>query len=156
VSLTDWPDLAVEASPVPVPRETEATVFLPPLELLARRWNEIEPMLRRATDRTGCYEPVDLLIMAGTGQVGIWLCMQGEAIDAVVVTQTTTYPRRRVMEVLFAGGSNLSRWRKPLVAAIDKQARELGCTHVASAGRPGWLRAWGAEATGDIIMVREL
>lgn len=155
MTLTDWPDLAAEASPIPRPAE-EVQVYLPPLEVLARRWNEIEPMLRRSTERTCCYEPVDLLIMAGTGAVGMWLCMRGEAIDAVTVTQITTYPRRRVLEVLFTAGGNLAAWRAALVGAIDKHARDLGCSHVASAGRPGWVRAWGARATGDIIMVREL
>jgi hypothetical protein len=156
MSLTEWPDLAASPIPPVVSRGTEATVYLPPLEEVARRWNEVSPLLDRATSRTGCYEPIDLLMLAGAGQVGIWFCARGEAIDAVVVTQIVSYPRRRVMEVLFAGGSNMPAWRKKLVAAIDKHARGLGCTHVASAGRPGWVRAWGAEATGDIIMVREL
>jgi len=155
MSLTDWPDLAALASPVPALGE-ETRVFLPPLELLAQRWNELEPMLRRSTERTCCYEPIDLLMLAGTGQVGIWLCMRGEEIDAVLVSQVTTYPRRRIFEMLFAGGSNLRAWRDAAVAALDKHARELGCTHVACAGRPGWARAWGGHATGDIIMVREI
>ena len=156
MSLTDWPDLMVEMSPVPVPPEIEATVSLPPLEVLARRWNEIEPLLRKSTERTCCYEPVDLLILAGTGRVGIWLCMRGEAIDAVLVSQVTVYPRRKILEMLFAGGSNMAAWRDLAVQALDKHARELGCTHVACAGRPGWARAWGGHPTGDIIMVREI
>lgn len=155
MTLTDyWPDL-VEASTV-VSRETDVTVSLPPAEVLVERWGEIAPMLSRSTSRTGCYEPIDVLALAMAGRMSVWLCMRGEEIDAVVVTQVTVYPRRRVMEVLFAGGSNMRCWRQPLVAAIDSHARDLGCTHVASAGRPGWLRAWGAEATGDIIMVREI
>lgn len=155
MTLTDWPDLAAEASPVPRPAE-EVQVYLPALEVLAARWNEIEPMLRKSTERTCCYEPVDLLIMAGTGQAGIWLCMRGEAIDAVLVSQVTTYPRRKILEMLFAGGGNMRAWRDAAVRALDKHARAHGCTHVACAGRPGWARAWGGHPTGDIIMVREI
>lgn len=157
MTLTEWPDLAAEVPPIPVSVSHKTVqVFLPPIEMLANRWGEISGMLEKATSRTLCYEPIDLLMLAGTGQVGIWLCMWGEEIDAVVATQVTTYPRRRVMEVLFGGGSNMRRWIKPLVAAIDQHARDLGCSHVATAGRPGWIRAWGAHATGDIIMVREI
>ena len=155
MSLTEWPE--VTQAPV-VARDTSGVaVYLPSLEELARRWAEIEPLLERATRRTGCYQPVDLLMRAGTGQAGIWLCVHGDdLLDAVLVTQVTVYPRRRVLEVLFGGGDNLRLWIKPAVAAIDKHARDLGCSHVASSGRPGWMRAWGAEATGDIIMVRGL
>lgn len=157
MSLTEWPGLAVEASPVPVSCETVATVFLPPIEDLARRWNEIEPLLERSTSRTGCYEPIDLLMLAATGQAGMWLCVHGDdLLDAVLVTQVTVYPRRRVLDVIFGGGDNMHLWIKAAVREIDRHARELGCSHVASAGRPGWQRAWGCRATGDIIMVREL
>src|SRR5262245_47135482 len=155
MSLTDWPGLAIEASPVPVSCET-ARVFLPPLELLARRWNEIEPMLRKSTERTCCYEPIDLLILAGTGQVGIWLCMRGEELDAALVSNVTNYPRRKIWGMLFAGGTKMPAWRDAGVAALDKHARDLACTHVACAGRAGWARAWGGHATGDIILVREI
>jgi len=157
VSLTDWPDLAAPPVPVPVSRETGPTVFLPPLEDLARRWLEIEPLLARSTSRTGCYEPIDLLVLAMTGQAGMWLCVHGDdLLDAVLVTQVTVYPRRRVLDVIFGGGDNLHLWIKTAVREIDRHARELGCSHVASAGRPGWQRAWGCRATGDIIMVREI
>lgn len=153
MSLTEWPGEQIEVSPVPH-RISDVTVSLPSFEVLVGRWGEIAPMLERATSRTRCYEPIDLLLMAATGQAGIWLCMRGEQLDAVLVTQVTVYPRRRVLEMLFAGGDNMASWRKAAIDAMDKHARELGCTHVACAGRPGWARAWGGEATGDIIMVR--
>ena len=157
MSLTDWPGQLAAAESQVVSVSCETSVYLPPIEELARRWCEIEPMLERATRRTGCYEPIDLLLMTAAGRAGMWLCTHGEEeLDAVLVTQVTVFPRRRVMEVLFGGGSNMWRWRKMAVAAIDNHARELGCDHVASSGRPGWCRAWGAEATGDIIMVRGL
>lgn len=155
MTLTDWPDITVEASAVPVSPET-VTVTLPPIEVLARRWCEIEPMLERATLRTQCYEPIDLLMMAGTGRAAMWLAMRGDEILAAIVTQVTVFPRRRVMEVLFSGGREMKAWLPLAVAAIDQHAIACGCSHVASSGRPGWKRAWGAYSTGDIIMVRDV
>jgi hypothetical protein len=134
----------------------EVTVYLPPIEEVVRRWSEIEPVLARATTRTGCYEPIDLLMMAANGKAGLWLCKHGDEIDAALVTQVVIYPRRRILEVIFGGGNNLKRWVETAVEAIDQHASELGCSHVACVGRSGWVRAWGAHPTGDIIMVREL
>lgn len=156
MTLTEWPDVAAPASPVPVSRET-ITVSLPPLDEVARRWHEIEPLLDRATRRTGCYEPIDLLMLAMAGRAAIWLCRrEDEEILAVLVSQVTVYPRRRVLEMMFAGGGNMAEWREIAVQTLDRHAREAGCTHVACAGRPAWARAWGGRATGDIIMVRDI
>jgi len=155
MTLTDWPDLMVEASPV-ISRETDVTVSLPPFEVLVGRWGEIAPMIARATIRTGCYEPTDLLLMAARGEMAIWLCMRGEIIDAALVSQVINYPRRRILEMVAAGGANMAAWRDIAVRTLDQHARALGCAHVACIGRPGWARAWGGDPTGDIVMVREV
>lgn len=158
MSLTDWPG-SVPADVRLVPRDTTdpaVKVYLPSLDELARRWREIEPLLQKATIRTGCYEPVDCLAMAMAGQAGIWICTYHDKLDAVFVTQLVVYPRRRVLEVSFGAGRNMRRWCKAIVEAVDRHARQLGCSHIASYGRRGWTRAWGAEATGDIIMARKL
>jgi hypothetical protein len=152
VSLTTW-----ETGPAPTALPGEAVVRLPPIEEIALRWREAEPLIAKATRRTGCYEPIDLLALAIAGKFGIWFCeAEPGRLDAVIVTEVATYPRRRVLEVLFAGGGNMRAWIGPAVAAIDRHARELGCSHVAGMGRAGWVRAWGARSTGDVIMVREL
>lgn len=130
------------------------TVRLPPLDVILDHWPQVEAHLRRATERTGCYEPIDLLKMAFAGEVGIWLCEGRTGIDAAFVTWIKQYPRRRVLEIAAGGGNNMKDWIEPLKAALDRHAREMGCDHIASTARPGWLRAWGARATGDIQMVR--
>jgi len=156
MTLTEWPcSTAAPARPVPA-IESDVAGYLPSLDELARRWHEIEPLLAKATVRTGCYEPIDLLLLAGAGRAGIWLCTHQGHLDAALCTQIVAYPRKRVLEVMFGGGGNLWRWRRQLVETIDRHAREHGCSHVATCGRPAWLRAWGAKATGDIVMVRDI
>jgi hypothetical protein len=129
-------------------------VHLPPLDYIVDHWPQIEAHLRRATERNGCYEPIDLLRMAFAGEVGIWLCQSRTGIDAAFVTWIKQYPRRRVLEIAAGGGNNMKDWIEPLRQALDRHARETGCAHIASTARPGWLRAWGAHPTGDIQMVR--
>lgn len=134
----------------------EVTVRLPSIEELADRWFVIGPLLERATRRTGCYLPSDLLALAMAGRAAIWVCEIDGVIEAAVATQVQQYPRRRIYEVLFGGGNQMRRWIKPLVAAIDEHARQLQCDHVACSGRRGWVRAWGAELTGDVVLIRAI
>ena len=131
-------------------------VRLPPLDEVLRHWPQIEAHLRRATERTGCYEPIDLLRMAFAGAVGIWLCEGRKGIEAAVVTEVKQYPRKRILDVLFAGGGNMAEWMPELRVAIDKHAREMGCDHIASIARKGWIKAWPGRATGDVVIVRGL
>jgi hypothetical protein len=131
-------------------------VSLPSLDAILKNWEVISAHLHRATVRTGCYEPIDLLQMAFAGQAGIWICEVDGKIRAAFVTVVQVFPRRRILEIVAGGGGGMKYWIEPLKAAIDNHARELGCSHCGSTGRPGWLRAWGAEPTGDIQMVRDV
>jgi len=145
--------------PVPTPRahpSAAAVVRLPLLDELLLVWPHVARLLHRATVRTGCYEPIDLLRMAMAGQVGIWVCEVDGKIAAVLVSEVKQYPRRRILEMLFAGGDRMREWISAAVAALDAHGRACGCSHVSTIGRPGWARAWGGEATGDIVVVRGL
>ena len=142
------------------------SVRLPPLDELALNWWRIEPLLRRATQITGCYEPIDVLQLAMAGRVGVWLAGNTGAdragiwlagdIDAVIVTEVKEYPRRRVLEMMFCGGDNMASWLEEAIEVFDAHAKTCGCSHIACIGRPGWERAWRGRRTGDVVMVREL
>ena len=126
-------------------------VTLPPLDELAAKWHLVAPLLHKATSRTGCYEPIDLLALAMAGRVTIWLCESGAGIAAAVCAEVKQYPRKRILEMLFIGGSHMDLWLRPLVQAIDEYAKQTGCD-IASVGRRGWARAWGGEVTGAVIV----
>jgi len=157
MTLTEWdePQPVIEARRVKLclPR---VEVRLPPIEEVAEKWHEIAPMLRRATTRTGCYEPIDLLQMSMRGQVGIWVCEVEGAVQAAIVTEIKQYPRKRVLEVMFLGGGNLPEWLEDAMDVLTAHAKDAGCAHLATLGRPGWARVLGARRTGDVVLVREL
>ena len=155
MSLTDWPE--VEPGLLePLAMQKQAEVRLPPLDELANRWHEVAPLLERATSRTGCYEPIDVLQLAMAGRFGVWLCEIGGELVAAVVTEVAQYPRRRACEIVFCGGTRMREWVETVVETIDRHARDCGCSHVAILGRSGWVRAGGYTPTGDIVMVREV
>ena len=131
-------------------------VRLPPLDELVHKWTHVEPMLLRATKRTGCYEPIDLLKGAMSGRYGIWLCESEAGIDAAIVTEIVNYPRKRILEMMFVGGSNMALWLPEAVRVFDEHAKKTGCAHIACLGRRSWGRVWGGELTGDVVVVRGL
>ena len=129
---------------------------LPLLDELLLQWPHVAALLHRSTKRTGCYEPIDLLKLAMAGQVGIWFCEVDGKVVAVLVSEVKQYPRRRVLEMLFAGGSGMSQWGRAMVETLDAHARQTGCSHIAAIGRPGWARVWGGYPTGDVVLVYNL
>ncbi len=117
-------------------------------------WNRHSALvLNQVTNATWFFSTV---AGAFAGQFGVWVCEVNNDIQGAVVTEIKQYPRRRALEVIAAGGSDMPIWIKSLVAALDRHARATGCACITSLGRPGWLRAWGAEATGDIAMLRRV
>lgn len=152
MSLTEW-----QWQEVPSGAPSQAVeIRLPPVEEIARDWPVIEALLRKSTVITGCYEPIDLLRMAMAGQVGIWTCVVGGEIQAAVATEVKQYPRKRILEILFVGGSNMKAWLPALVEEMDRHATAMGCSHCATLGRKGWARSWGGKLTGSCVIVREI
>lgn len=133
----------------------------PPLEEIARRWNEIEPALKRATDRTqGCYEPVDVLAMVCAGRLMMMLIEDDGKLLVVVVIEIRIFPRRKVLDASYIGsvpGSDfrMKEWAPMLVEHLGMLARHYGATLLTGCGRIGWARAGGYKLQGA-YMTREV
>lgn len=130
-----------------------ATIAAPPMDDIARRWHEIEPLLKRATDLSAAFEPIDLLRACLSGQMAIWLIEEDGKLRAVLATQIRQYPRCRVLELLFVGGDGVKRWHGIVNAAMDAHAKECGCGAVQTFGRPGWAK-FGFDPDGTIFTRR--
>jgi len=105
------------------------TIRPPPVDELARRWPEIEPLLRRATDRTdGCYEPVDVLQLALSAQLWVWLIEDAGELAGIATARLNVFPRKRLLTVDFIAGRRLAEWWPLLVAEMDRVARAQQCS----------------------------
>lgn len=133
--------------------EDAIAIELPPIDELARVWPIIEPILKRATDRSLGYQPIDLLQLVMLGRMHLFVVREGGRIVAALVTEVRQYPRRRVLEVPFGGGTGLKRWIGPLMDALDAHAEMLGCQDIIGWDRVGWAR-FGFEAKGHILVRR--
>lgn len=151
-------DLALVVSDYPEKAQAYQAAFrvrLPTLDELARKWTRAEALLRSATARSGgCFEPIDVLRLAMAGQMGVWFIEADGRLVACAATQVRAYPRKRILEVVFIGGSGVFGWHRPLLAALDAHARAQGCDAVMGSGRSGWTR-FGFENRGA-VMVRDL
>jgi hypothetical protein len=134
---------------------SDIAISLPPLAELARHWHEAEAILRRATARSGCYEPADILALAFAGRMGIWFVRLDGELVAIAVSEIRQYPRKRVLEVPFIAGVGMSAWHRPLLAALEAHGRAAGCVCIAGYDRRGWGRVAGFAERGAVL-VRDL
>jgi hypothetical protein len=132
----------------------EIDVSLPPPDDILLCWPQIEPILKRATDRDRAYEPIDILLLVMQGRLSMFVIRDGGPIAAVVVTEIRQYPRCRVLEVRFIAGTGLRRLFRPILDALDAQAESLDCISIAGFERKGWSR-FGFEIIG-VSLVRRL
>lgn len=118
------------------------TIRLPPLEEVARRWGEIEPPLKLATDRTdGCFAPIHVLQDIMAGRKALWLVEDAGAVIGVTVGGREDYPTgKRVWQVPYIGGERAEEWYPAIIAEMEARARALGCHGMNATGRPGWER----------------
>jgi hypothetical protein len=126
---------------------------LPPIDEIARAWPIIEPILKRATDRSIGYEPIDILHLVMMGRMSLILVREGGRIIAVAVTEVRQLPRCRVLEVPFVAGVGLKRWHEQLLEVIDAQAEAAGCSDIMGFLRRGWIK-YGFELDGVIVRRR--
>jgi hypothetical protein len=137
----------------PVYSADDIAVELPPIDEIARCWPIIEPILKRVTDRTTAYEPIDILHLVMMGRMSLILVRDGGRIIAVTVTEVRQHPRCRVLEVLFCSGTGLKRWIQQLLEVIDAQAEIAECSNIMVFGRKGWVK-FGFDVDGVIMRRR--
>jgi hypothetical protein len=131
----------------------EITVEVPPIDEIARCWPIIEPILKRATDRTKGYAPIDVLGLIMMGRMSLIVVREGGRITAVAVTEVRQLPRCRVLEVPFVAGVGLKRWHEQLLEVIDAQAEATECSDIMGFLRKGWTK-YGFELDGVIVRRR--
>ena len=87
------------------------------------------------------------------GRMSLILVRDGGRIIAVAVTEVRQFPRCRVLEVPFVGGTGLRRWIKQLVEVVDAQAETAECSDIMGFLRKGWIK-FGFELDGVIVRRR--
>jgi hypothetical protein len=126
---------------------------MPSLDEAAERWNDIAPLLKRATDRISGYEPIDLLRLVMLGKMALWLIEIEGRLVAAAVTEVIEYPRERTLSCPFIGGAGLRHWAARFLMALEDQARAAQCPVIVGYDRKGW-GACGFEVSGVTLVRR--
>lgn len=104
-------------------------------------WDDAAPLIRLAQKRleheTGMADIKDDLI---ANKLLLWLVRVGDKLRAVILTDITQHPRRRVLRILMIGGYGMSDWLNAGIYTMQKAAKLAACDAVQADGRLGWAR----------------
>lgn len=121
---------------------------------VAVAWKTALPLLEKPISMSqGCYLPEDVAAACQMGEMQLWLAADGEEVVAAYVTEVTTYPRKRVVRAVFAGGKphTIQHWLDPMVDGIETWARAIGCVAITAMGRKGWARVVEGEEVATVL-----
>ena len=74
-----------------------------------------------------------------SGNMQLWVSIEGKEVLACMVTQIAPYPNKRVLRILALGGVEMEKWIQ-FLPDIEHWAMGIGCTALEAWGRKGWLR----------------
>lgn len=133
-------------------------VSLVPVELIEVVWPSIEEYMQGAADYTyGRFNVDDIKQGVLTNPIQqLWIAYEGDEIYGAVVTEFTHYPRFTALVTHFTGGKALPKWKAPMLAILQRFAREHGCSVIESYGRAGWKRVFKHDGFKQRFMFYEL
>lgn len=132
-------------------------VSLVPANLVEGLWPQLFPFLNRAAEYTfGRYEPEDIFDAILSGDVHLWVVLDGEDIVGVTVTRFWQYPRKRCLDLVFLAGNDGFSWKDDMLKMLQHWARDNGCDVIEASGRAGLARAFRDDGYRVLWQVFEL
>jgi len=103
---------------------------------ITQYWNQIEWRLHQIPgfDRDWTLEA--LLEKLAEGTLSVWTV----GSDMIVLTTIVEYPKTRVMQIIFAQGSELDEHLASIWDVFHHYADLKDCSRIELFGRPGWFR----------------
>lgn len=102
-------------------------------------WRHVEPLLRKAIERTGISDFRDIECDILYGDALLWICWDGKQILCAGSTLITETSAGKVCVITACGGTDMHSWL-PLLSKVEQYAKEQGCRCTRIIGRRGWLR----------------
>jgi hypothetical protein len=130
-----------------------------PVEYVDLVWPQIEAYMQGAADYTyGRFTAEDIRIGLHREQQELWVALDEETneIYGAVVTQILTYPRMSTLVMHFTGGKELPKWKAPMLAMLQKYAKDSGASVIESYGRGGWAKVFKNDGFVSRFMFYEL
>lgn len=118
-------------------------------------WPHVEPLLRPAIENVGLnnFEDIEEAILIGCGLV--WIAWDGEKIAAAASTTLQRIGSDLICVLTACGGKGMNDWL-PLIAGIEKYARNEGCKALRIFGREGWQRVLDGYEKSAVVLEKAL
>lgn len=126
-----------------------------PTDLVPDLWPAIEPHAEAACEFHPFMESRDLARTIMKGNARLFIVTEGGKVQGFAAMEVVDYPRRKVANVLAAGGESgfLSVAIHDLLPHLKQWGREQGADTFAISGRPGWLKALRDEGGESLPLV---
>jgi len=118
-------------------------------------WTKIERPLRRAIDRTQLSDFASCETALFTGSHLLWLAIEGEKIEAMATTELAKIGERKICTIVACSGEEREHWL-PLIAGLEKFAKDEGCDAMRIYGRKGWQRVLDGYRVENVVMEKRL
>lgn len=128
-----------------------------PKEYIDTCWEKIEPFMEKAAVYTyGRYTSDDIYDSVKEHDYQLWAAFEDGNFKGAVVTNVIVYPKRKLLAMQFCGGIELKEWKVPMLALLQRFARDMGCDGIESTGRPGWSKVFKNDGFKEVWMSYEL
>jgi hypothetical protein len=104
----------------------------------------------------GRYDVEDILDCITDYEHTLWIAFDEESIKGAVVTMIRQYPRKKYLDMVFTGGVELEKWKKPMLELLQKWAFDTKCDGIESVGRPGWAKIFKTDGHKPLWNTYEL
>jgi hypothetical protein len=119
-------------------------------------WADIKEYMEGAAKYTyGRYTVDDIYNELSKGNQQLWIAYD-DKIYAAVITQIMYYPRKKVLTMHFAGGTELNKWIKPIISVFRSFAKDNNCDSIEAIGRKGWKKIFENDGFSSNFLFFEL
>jgi hypothetical protein len=118
-------------------------------------WPRVAHLIHGAVKRTNLSHTLDIErdVLAGNGL--LWLAWDGRAVKAAATTALINTDAEKACIITACGGDDRRQWL-PLLANIERYARDEGCISIRIHGRKGWARVLDGYRIQHVILRKDL
>jgi hypothetical protein len=104
-------------------------------------WPDAKKMLMKALDvQHGVYDIDSIHEGLKSSEFLLWLVIDSATPIAAITTRICIYPNGKGLAIDWMGGERMSEWLPMVQEAMERYARDNGCTHIEGYGRKAWGR----------------
>ena len=119
----------------------ELTFGCVPIPLVDMLWPDVEKLLTRSLDTAkGKFDLESVRTSILSGELVLWLVLDGDVPVAAITTRIIVYPRRRALALDWIGGSRMKEWLPMAMETMRAHAKRNDCEHIEGYGRKAWGR----------------